>query len=278
MRPRLTSFGVELNAGRTEIEPAHDHGAIWREHGMDGWILNYTAAGRGRINRGERQFHVEPGELLLFKPAVAHDYHCDPRLGRWTHLWVYFFPRAPWYEWMAWPEGSPGIPRLDLRGSPHRERIVALFEEVIRLARSTQPRRIQLATSVLEQLLLWADAASPSSAHARLDPRIQAALDLLGRSLERPVRLREVARACGLSESRLAHLFRAQVGEPPLRWLEGQRISRARELLLMTGQPIAAIGAQAGFPNPIWFARVFRRHAGCSPREFRRRGGVPTRR
>jgi AraC family transcriptional regulator of arabinose operon len=272
MKPGLVSFNVELSANRTVITPEQQHAPIWRERGMDGWILNYTLAGRGRINRDERLFHVEPGELLLFKPEVTHDYHSDMGLRRWTHLWVYFFPRAHWFEWLTWPEATPGILRLDLRAAEHRERIVALFEEVVRLAHLPLPRRVQLAMSALEQLLLWADAANPQSRHARFDERVRRALDHLSSQAERPLRLSGVARACGMSPSRLSHLFRAQVGVAPMQWLESHRVNRARELLLLTGRPVAEIGESVGFQNPIWFSRVFRRAVGCSPREFRKRG------
>ncbi|MBA2627780.1 MAG: AraC family ligand binding domain-containing protein, partial [Gemmatimonadales bacterium] len=73
MKRQLVSFNTELMAGRTVIRDPAD-GVVWREHGMDGWILNYTVDGRGRINRGERGFISRPGQLLLFKPGVAHDY------------------------------------------------------------------------------------------------------------------------------------------------------------------------------------------------------------
>ncbi len=91
---------------------------------------------------------------------------------------------------------------------------------------------------------------------------------------ERRIRILELARIAGLSASRLAHLFRDQVGMTPLQWLERHRVERARELLLMSGRPILEICAEAGMPNPTWFARCFARHAGMSPREFRRRGVV----
>ncbi len=276
MKPQLVSFHKELVAGRTEIVESDDR-AVFREHGMDGWILNYTVDGRGRINRGERRFTAEPGHLLLFKPGVAHDYHSDPLTKRWTHLWVYFFPRASWFEWLAWPEASPGILRLDLARSEQRARIVALFQEVERLSHAPLKRRVALAMSALEQLLLWCDAANPDSAQASMDPRIQRALDHLCANLEQPMRLDALARVCDMSPSRLSHLFRAQVGMTPMGYLEQQRVSQARELLLMTGRPIAEVSAAVGFQNPIWFTRVFRRHAGDTPRGYRKRGGAAPR-
>ena len=141
MKPRPVSFRVELAAGRTRTaDPDHIHD---RPHGMDGWMLNYTVQGRGRINRGDRRFIVEPGHLLLFKPLAPHDYGCAPECPEWNHLWVYFFPRSAWYDWLTWAEASPGILRLDLAGHGLQARVAELIEEVVRQsprrARATRP-------------------------------------------------------------------------------------------------------------------------------------------
>jgi AraC family transcriptional regulator of arabinose operon len=271
--PRLAvSFGRELVAGRTDIRAEGHRPLIYREHGMDGWVLNLTVEGRGRVGRGAGLFRCHPGELLLFRPSVMHDYGADDG-ERWSHLWVYFFPRPQWLEWLTWPEAAPGIPRLDARGNALLPRIRALFEELIATANGPRRRSTALAMSLLEQLLLWCDELNPSAGEERLDPRIQAAVARLGAHPERRHRLDELARACGLSASRLSHLFRTQLGTTPMRWLEERRIHRARELLLMTGGRIGDIAAEVGFPDTVWFTRCFRRQVGVSPRQFRAAGG-----
>ncbi len=243
-----------------------------RPGGMDGWILNYTPEGVGRINRGDGRFTVHPGTFLLFKPLAPHDYSHDPAAGRWVHLWVYFFPRAPWFDWLTWAEVAPGILRLDVLGHALLPRAVAVFEELIQIARGPLPRRTAMAMSLLEQLLLWLDAMNPGSAHARLDPRIRIAVEYCHERLAEPVTIDGLARLAGLSPSRFAHLFKAQMGATPLAYLEQVRIHAAREHLLLTGHPVADIAEAVGFPDAVWFSRCFRRRVGCSPREFRKRG------
>jgi AraC-like DNA-binding protein len=100
---------------------------------------------------------------------------------------------------------------------------------------------------------------------------VRAAIEFLGRRLDRPVRLPEVAKASGLSVSRLARLFRAQTGTTIQRFLETQRLRLARQRLALTGEPIGAIAEALGFANPFYFTRRFTRDAGMSPRAFRRR-------
>jgi AraC family transcriptional regulator of arabinose operon len=268
VKPRPVSFRVELAAGITHMRSRDD--LVDRPDGMDGWILNYTIAGSGRINRGARLFATRPGQVLLFKPLVPHDYSFASEAGEWVHLWVYFFPRGPWYDWLAWPEASPGILRLDLAGHALRQRILDLCEEIVRLMHGPQPRRIALASSVLEQALLWCDAANPLAGHVRLDPRIQGAIDWLAEHPAERVSIPALAQRCDLSPSRLSHLFRAQLGVPPLVWVERHRLGLATEQLLLTGRSIAEIARSVGFPDPVWFSRVFRRRMGVSPRAFRR--------
>jgi AraC family transcriptional regulator of arabinose operon len=262
----LISFPGELHAGRTVTDdPAH----VSRPEGMDAWILNLTTAGRGQVG-GAEGLTSAPGRLLLWPAGVPHRY--GALAGDWEHWWIYFHPRQAWLELLAWPEVQDGVLTLDLAQHDLLPRVTRLFHEVAEVMASGRIRRIALAQALLEQLLLWCDAANPGAA-AGLDPRLTAAIDYALPRLERRLGIAELARISGCSPSRFAHLFTAQLGIPPLAWLERTRIERAREQLLLSGRPIADIGAECGFNDATWFARVFKRHAGMTPRAYRRAGG-----
>jgi AraC family L-rhamnose operon transcriptional activator RhaR len=51
-------------------------------------------------------------------------------------------------------------------------------------------------------------------------------------------------------------------------------VQHAAFLLAGTEQPIAAIGARVGWPEPATFSHQFRRIQGTSPREYRRRANA----
>ncbi|MCX5210401.1 helix-turn-helix transcriptional regulator [Kitasatospora sp. NBC_00240] len=94
-----------------------------------------------------------------------------------------------------------------------------------------------------------------------------------------PVRIGVLAAAAGLSESRLAHLFRAELGlplRPYVRWL---RMRRATELIA-AGASLTAAAHQAGFADAAHLTRTCRRTFGIPPSEFAHRvrwspGAVP---
>jgi AraC family transcriptional regulator, arabinose operon regulatory protein len=246
--------------------------ATWRTHGTNDYLLMLTLDGKGRVGwqGGERE--VAAGDVVLLRPGTLHDYGVGRRAANWELLWAHFLPRPHWLEWLGWPEVAPGLGILSLgEEGEARERIEEALREMNRRARGGQPRREAFALNALEAALLWCDAANPKSAQGRLDARVVRAMEYLRERLHEPVPMPELAQAVGLSSSRLTHLFREQVGQTPQRFVEAERIARAKQLLSLTSRTVAAIAEEVGFENPFYFTLRFKKYTGQSPREWRRR-------
>ena len=50
------------------------------------------------------------------------------------------------------------------------------------------------------------------------------------------------------------------------------RLEHARDLLANTDLSVAIVGDACGYPDPNYFARLFRRHEGVTPGGYRRPG------
>jgi AraC-like DNA-binding protein len=74
-----------------------------------------------------------------------------------------------------------------------------------------------------------------------------------------------------MSPSRLAHLFKQHTHRSILAYLHEFRINRICEELLHSDAPVSAIALNLGYGDLRFFYRVFRRHTGCSPTEYRRK-------
>lgn len=77
-----------------------------------------------------------------------------------------------------------------------------------------------------------------------------------------------LAAAFGLTERRLHALFQ-DTGQPIGARIEALRLETAKTLLETSTLPISSVARRAGFGDPSYFARVFRRNAGMSPRDWR---------
>lgn len=97
----------------------------------------------------------------------------------------------------------------------------------------------------------------------------------LAAHLAEPYDLARLAQAFHASARTLLRRYRADTGSTPLRWLQQARVDRARQLLeggaLSVGQVVSAVG----YEDAATFSRLFRRHVGRSPGDFRRRARSP---
>jgi len=84
----------------------------------------------------------------------------------------------------------------------------------------------------------------------------------------------ELAAAARLSPSHFSRAFRASFGDAPKTYVNRRRIARSKDMMLSTGDSLAAIALACGLSDQAHFCRMFRRFEGQSPSVWRRlRGG-----
>jgi len=127
-----------------------------------------------------------------------------------------------------------------------------------------------------EDLCAWISAALNefielvySSQDARKVSQIRPAINYIDANYNKPITLADVAKASHLSISRLAHIFKEQMGITIIDYLTSVRIERAKQLLLATDQNCTEICFQVGYNNQSYFTRTFKGLVGMTPRHFR---------
>jgi len=110
-----------------------------------------------------------------------------------------------------------------------------------------------------------------SSQDAKKVKQITPTINYIDANYDKTVTLDEIARASHLSPSRLAHVFKEQMGITIIDYLTSVRIERAKQLLLATEQSCTEICFQIGYNNQSYFTRTFKDLVGMPPRDFRRK-------
>ncbi len=241
----------------------------WRPRGSGDWLLIHTVSGAGEIRAPETAFVLGPGEAVLFAPGVMQDYRTHRETGRWRLLWAHFQPRPHWRPWLRWPEATRGIGRITLPAGAPRAGLADALRRAVRVLRHPRTDSAEFALNALEEALLWTNTAARGA--EQLDPRIRGAMDYLAAHPEEPFRLNALAARCGLSGSRFSHLFKDETGVTPQRFAEEARLRQAQQLLAYSSLRVHEVAAQTGFDDAFYFAKRFRRFAGRSPTEYRRR-------
>ena len=101
-----------------------------------------------------------------------------------------------------------------------------------------------------------------------LAERIKYLIDLkYGEKLQ----IQELADELGIHPNYLSQVFRESFDISPKQYLMGLKMSKALHLLSTTEMPISAISASLGFEDQLTFYKVFKKHQGCSPSEYRKK-------
>jgi len=103
-----------------------------------------------------------------------------------------------------------------------------------------------------------------------ISPDIQQALCFIRENLSGDVGIAGIASACKLSESRFKTKFRAQMGIPPMVYINSLKIDQAKRMLRETAMPVTEIAFALNFSSSNYFSSVFRQYTGYSPSDFRR--------
>ena len=128
-----------------------------------------------------------------------------------------------------------------------------------------------LLTDSLVALVRWEDENGkdtlPSSDPIQWD-YVQRALRYLQEHYAEPIYVKEVARAAGLSESRLKSVFRESLGMSCVQYLKSYRVSLAASMLGRSRHQVTEVAMAAGFETLSHFNSTFREITGMSPTEY----------
>lgn len=102
------------------------------------------------------------------------------------------------------------------------------------------------------------------------NPYTEQAKQYIRTHLSQDIRIPDIAGHCGISPSRLSHLFSEHCGMTLKQYLIQERIEAAKELLKNTGSSVSAIASLLQFCDQSRFAAVFRKKTGMTPGEYRK--------
>ena len=104
-----------------------------------------------------------------------------------------------------------------------------------------------------------------------MDKRVEKIIQMMREDVRGELSLTEFAQAVNLSVWRLCHIFKSDVGMPPIRYLKLLRMERAKSLLESSFLSVKEIAFQVGLNDESHFVRDFKSTYGYSPALYRSR-------
>lgn len=142
-----------------------------------------------------------------------------------------------------------------------------------------------LAKSLVAELFIYAkrmeNKTNPSASSRTDDPRhrqIEQIACYIAENCCSPLSLNSIAEQFYMNKCYLSRIFKEITGFTVNGYLHARRIQKARSLLIQNSMNISEVAEAAGYENLTYFERVFKKHTGMSPLEYRRQYGKRGRR
>ena len=240
---------------------------VERTAGSPQVILIFCVGGQGWLRLGGVEHAIDSGSVAVILPGQSHVYRSSED-SAWSIYWCHAAgSAAARIAALTIARNKSPIVRV-----ANHARLAALFRELMdELAHGYGLPHLLTASLTLGNLMgrIYSESDGGSGSVPTSAMRIRSVAAYMRQHLERPVRLEELARMANLSVSHFSAVFRREIGFSPLDYLIRTRIRHACELLDTTGSSLKEIAAAIGFPDPLYFSRVFRAIHGVSPSQYR---------
>lgn len=224
---------------------------------------------------GEQRYCLNGGDLFMTLPDEWHStggYPCGPGV---VYCLIVKTPMPG--------RGLLGLPAAESRSLVERFYSVAdrqfravravkpLFDELLELydASDVFLQRSRMRVAMVRLLLAILDSSVRHAAKAKPSQRIAEIVQTIREFPQREYQLDNLARQTHLSLARFKGRFKAEMGMSPWQFILQAKIEAAQERLRMGCEPITQIAMDLGFVSSQYFATVFRRMTGQTPRDYR---------
>jgi len=103
------------------------------------------------------------------------------------------------------------------------------------------------------------------------DKSLQQAMEFITEHWDKDFSVGELAKKCCMSESSLYHLFKKELGQTPIHFINSIKINIAIEYLENSSFSIATISNLVGFNSENHFRKLFKEVTGITPLKFRKK-------
>ena len=237
----------------------------------ESYLLFYTVAGAGLIEQGSQQVELPAGSALLLNCRTPQSYCTAPGQQSWLHDWVHL-------------DGA-GVANLAETLLPQNRltpvRVSAwemqpLFETIFaEWDRGTVAAQIETGLTLHRMLALMAARLLAGDASRSNRALIEQATGYIRVHYAEPLSLDALLAQTPVSKSWFLRLFRQYTGTTPYNFLLSTRITRAKELLVLTDFAVSEIAHQVGFGDESNFSTRFTAMVGQSPQQYRKSAMQP---
>ena len=237
-----------------------------RPKGRRDYQLLYIMDGKAHFRFNGAEKIISKGEMILFRPYEVQSYFYRPQ-DKCQAFWVHF-------------TGSDVDKILDYYNLPNDKNVFYsgtspdyqwLFEQMIRELQLCRANYKELLTMLLRHIFLLINRYLKGNGKSGIDALndIERSIRYFNENYTKDINIDEYAKSLHVSTCWFNRRFKQVTKVTPLQYILALRLSNAKMLLETNDYNVTETAYTVGFNNPLYFSRLFTKHTGMSPSEYK---------
>ena len=266
--PKFKEFYLSYS-GYAQCGPLHCYGPASRPH----YIIHFVLKGKGMYQASGQKHYLSAGQGFLIEPGTQTFYQAD-KDDPWSYLWI----------GVGGSKAGRYIRDIGLNSeqlifrSESGEKLKEIVLDILKHTEMTTANLFYLQGRLYDFFFVLArDVVIDSyvgtmkgKEYGKESGYIKEAMAFIRNEYANGIGVNELAQHLNVSRSYLYTLFMEGLNISPRDFLQKYRITRARELLVLTELSVEAVGTSCGYGTAERFARAFKQEIGMTPTQFRK--------
>lgn len=240
-----------------------------RPNGRGDYQLLYIASGKGYFYFDGKEYIVPKGNMVLFRPGVTQEYYIyseDKTETYWVHFTgsavdnlldyyqislnekIIFAGTAPDYQWLF----RQMIQELQLMRSNFEDLLNINLLHILLIIHRFRQEGNTIGTKTFDE--------------------VERATHFFHDHYNEPIVIQDYAKEHGLTANWFTQCFKRITKVTPMQYIISLRMTNAMSLIDNTDYNMTQIAYTVGYENSMYyFSRVFKKHTGMSPTEYKNR-------
>lgn len=258
----------------------------WRNVNSPFTRLYYVTEGAARILLPTGIQELKPDHLYLVPSFTTHSYLCDTYFVHYyLHIYEDHQSESSILEDFSFPTEIPagdlelplikrlcGInPTMQLPQSDPTsyDNNPTLIKNIIKNKQRTFCDKVESRGIVYQLMARFLKDAQPKTEIN--DDRIQKVLSYIRKNIYKTIDIDSLAAISCLSKDHFIRLFKKEINNTPLQYINQKKIEKAQLILITDSMPVKNISYLLAYEDHSYFNRLFKKLTGVTPQQYRDR-------
>lgn len=271
---------ILLNIGYSELNADWN----WKDVYSPFARIYYVTEGKARTHFGNNTYVLEPGYLYLTPPFTLHDDECE---GLFSLYYIHFYEkiinRESIFDKYEFPVQVKATsldsllieelhkinPERHLRQiDPKLYDNPPTFSQFMAYT-NKMPLHTLIETQSILSLIISRFFAARRNKSSEKDDRITKSLHYIHENIDKNISISDLSELTCVSEDHFIRIFRNEMKQTPIKYINLKKIEKAQLLLLTSDMPIRNIAIDLSLDNTPYFNRLFKKITGKTPVQYR---------